>query len=199
MKLIAKHSLSAGLAAALCLTASTAVAGKLYKWVDADGNISYQDQPPPDNVKLLEEREVAGIGEGGSNSSPDSDKPEIVIYTVNNCQPCDDMVTHLLKLGVPHIQRPLQDDREAQSRILAQTDSLIAPTIFVGDSIFQGSRHKEVTSAIKEAGYTVKEAPKAPGAGNRLVPEDAVIEEDESAAETPDDELPDIFQDDSTS
>ena len=52
----------------LCLIFFNANAGKLYKWVDAQGNVSYQDQPPPKGSKILSEKEVA------SKSNADEDQ-----------------------------------------------------------------------------------------------------------------------------
>lgn len=45
------------LALALC---SSAVAQQVYRWVDADGNVHYSDQPPPDTATPREEVQVQG-------------------------------------------------------------------------------------------------------------------------------------------
>ena len=35
------------------LISSVGTTATLYKWVDADGNITYQDSPPPDESQVL--------------------------------------------------------------------------------------------------------------------------------------------------
>ena len=43
---------------ALTLAAGPAAAGKLYKWMDKDGNVHYTDQPPPPEAKAIGAQEV---------------------------------------------------------------------------------------------------------------------------------------------
>lgn len=144
--------LSVAMLALLMSTHSNAQ--KLYKWVDAQGNISYQDQPPPENAKVLDQKEV------GDRRSPPSEanSDPIKIYTVENCAPCAQSVLHMIKMGVPHVELPLSEDREAQSLILEKTSSLIAPTILVGDSVLQAPSNDELTEAIKAAGYELPDS-----------------------------------------
>jgi len=61
---MARHSLLGTLAAlaAGAMLAAGPAAAVLYKWVDANGRVSYSDQPPPGNVKA----EIVG----GSGASP---------------------------------------------------------------------------------------------------------------------------------
>ncbi len=156
MKLVAKLSLLSSLAAFTAICATQANAATLYKWVDSDGNISYQDQPPPEDAKLLEEREVKGSGAplpGKVNNLP------VVVYTVENCPNCEGAVLHLKKSGIPHIERALKDDRVAQSKILQTSNSITAPVIFIGNKILQSPGPQELTDQLKKAGYNIDDVP----------------------------------------
>ncbi|RBP53443.1 glutaredoxin family protein [Arenicella xantha] len=134
---------------------TTADAQKLYKWVDAQGNISYQDSPPPENAKLLDEKQVGRTG--GSEADAPANGDPIKVYTVANCALCAQSVLLMIKMGVPHVELPLNEDRAAQSLILEKTSSLIAPTIMIGETILQAPSDDELSEAITAAGYTVKE------------------------------------------
>jgi len=146
-----------GTAFALSAGSQSVNAGKLYKWVDADGNISYQDQPPPDNVKVLEEREVKAPTTTAKSKKSSTKKPKVILYTVANCIVCDGLAVQLKKFGVPHIERSLQSDREAQSKILETTGSVVAPVVFIGEQILQSPNTNQLASNLKQAGYVIQE------------------------------------------
>lgn len=171
MKIVAK-------AVVLLLAVSvvnSATAGKLYKWVDSNGNISYQDRPPPKGAKLLEEstikNSVPSDNERGANQTP------IKVYTVENCDSCASTVKHLKSLRVPMLEIPLQNDRDAQTLILERTGSLIVPTLVMGERVFQNPNQDQLEKELLDAGYIKKKAPPKPGP--RLTSEDEFSEDRE--------------------
>lgn len=123
-------------------------ASKLYKWVDDKGNISYQDQPPPKNARILSEKETKAKDPVGN-----SDLPNVVVYTVENCDLCDKLISMLRKDKVSHIVLPLADDRNAQTRILQLADSIIAPSIFIGDELVQTNTEQGLKEKLEQAGF----------------------------------------------
>jgi len=154
MKLVKTLQLSCIVALTSMIT-SNVVAQTLYKWVDADGNISYQDQPPPENAKILDEIDVKKSAVKSSGSAVRTDP--IKIYTVADCPPCAKSVSHLIALGVPHVELPLEEDRAAQSLILEKTASLVAPTIMIGENMLQSPTNEALSTAIEKAGYKLAE------------------------------------------
>jgi len=133
------------------LNPNSANAGKLYKWVDDQGNISYQDRPPPKNAKILSEKETKA-----KETEANTDLPEVIVYTVDNCDLCDTLITMLRREKIPHIALPLAEDREAQSRILQLADSIIAPSIFIGDELVQTNSEQSLKEKLEEAGFEFK-------------------------------------------
>jgi len=125
----------------------------MYKWVDANGNISYQEQEPPANAKVLDEIDVGKIKSNGSNAV--TNNQPIKVYTASECPTCIQSVQHLTKLGLPYVELPIEGDRKAQSIILERTSSLVLPTILVGDDILQSPSNDALTAAVKKAGYSV--------------------------------------------
>lgn len=135
---------------------STATAGKLYKWVDADGNISYQDSPPPNNAKVLEESTIRNNGAPNATTANSSGGPTpVIVYTIENCNSCLRLLSTLQQLAVPYQEESLLS-REIQSRILEQTDSLAAPTMFFNNKFVSGLSDEALKTELRAAGYEVK-------------------------------------------
>lgn len=142
---------SAAFATLVLSAPDSANAGKLYKWVDDKGNISYQDQPPPKNARILSEKETEA--KEGKEGPKNRNFPDVVVYTVENCDLCDKLITMLRKDKVPHIVLPLAEDRDAQSRILQLADSIIAPSIFIGDELVQANTEQSLKEKLEQAGF----------------------------------------------
>ncbi len=137
--------------------------GRLYKWVDADGNISYQDSPPPKNVKVLNSDVL--------KDSKTSDKPikelsratepeplldgsvPIRVYTADNCKPCQSVVLFLTQNQVPFIERDIRTDRKARERLSNMSKQISVPSLFIGERIVQGHAKPMIRRALEEAGY----------------------------------------------
>jgi glutaredoxin len=145
-------SLFVGLLACVVILFSTSsLAATLYKWVDADGKISYQDRPPPKDAKILDERKI--------------DEPEevvqriegvpVVVYTLDNCERCDEVIAWLTNRGVPTEQRSLQEDREAQRQILDLSNGLTAPTLFIDDAFVTDTSEESMLEALRGAEYNL--------------------------------------------
>jgi len=146
--------------AACLLSVSNSHAGKLYKWVDKNGNISYQDQPPPEDAKILKEDTVKATQSAGSSAR--SQPSPLVVYTVANCNVCTSFLSNLEELGVPTEERLLDDDRAAQSRLLEQTGGLTVPTVLLNDRFIVNIQIDSLVPELKEAGYTITEETTAP-------------------------------------
>lgn len=145
------------------LYSTSAHAAKLYKWVDTDGKVSYQDKPPPKNAKLIETSELTttsqeegGAGSGGANQAskiPARTDP-VMVYTVTNCNGCKQLMTFLRMQNVPTIELSLQD-REVQARVLSLSGKLSAPTVFIGDKLVEDLSEAKLSEELTLAGYTV--------------------------------------------
>lgn len=143
---------------ALCLVSGNAIAGKLYKWVDANGNISYQDQPPPKNAKILRE---TSVDDSGNLNDSSQNQQAVVVYTVPNCASCASLLSRLVAYGVPVSEQSLENNREAQERILELSDSLIAPTLIINGQAYSNPNQENLVLALENAGYElVKPKPK---------------------------------------
>ena len=137
--------------------------GKLYKWVDEDGKISYQDTPPPNEANVLDSDVLKDLKDTkapirelrrASEESPllDGSQP-VMVYTADNCKPCQSVILFLTQKEVPFIERDIRDDRRARERLAKLSKQISVPSLFIGTRIVQGHSKPEITAALKQAGY----------------------------------------------
>jgi len=147
---------------ATVLATVPAYAGKLYKWVDERGNISYQDRPPPAGAGKVEEKYLRD-GRGGDSGSPAAAeaaaKAPVTLYMVPKCSPCDMARTYLKKRGVPFTEVNVSEKNpQAQQEMVKKFGELSVPTITVGSKVMQGYVESLVAGELDQAGYPKPEA-----------------------------------------
>ena len=146
--------------AAAVTGATTASATKLYKWVDRQGNVSYQDSPPPSNYGKVEERTF----KGGSSAADDPAlaaavaKSPVVLYATAKCAPCDMVRNYLNTRKVPFTEKNAAGDVAVQEELRKAAGSLTVPTVAVGSKVITEYSQAWLDSELDQAGY-----PKKPG------------------------------------
>jgi len=120
--------------------------------VDNDGNISYEDQPPPKGSKLLDAKEVNDKGSSNQNEGK-----LVIVYTVADCESCDLVLNKLEDANVRHEVKSL-DDVDPQAVILAASGSLLAPTLMIGDNVITDISERNLQNELTAAGYDLSSA-----------------------------------------
>ena len=180
---------------ALALSANVEAA-KLYKWVDADGRISYQDKPPPSNSKILSEetlkerKKVPVKSEekliSSTNSSP------VDVYINKNCSVCDQVIDLLKTWDVAHNVKMINDHREIQRALIEQTTTVAVPAVFYQGKLFsdidtiQGLKQNLINTGhlLAEPKPEVKPKPAASKPDNRSFVPDVPFELKEETEES---------------
>ena len=140
------------LSALFVLAVLPAHAAKLYKWVDKDGNVSYQDSPPPPNAGRVEQKELT------KTRSPEkkddvAEKYPVVLYSVPKCSSCDLARAYLQKRKVPFSEKNVEGDRKSQEEMKEKTKGLSVPTILVGAKVMTGYMESLLEGELDQAGY----------------------------------------------
>ena len=136
------------------LITTPALAGKLYKWVDERGNISYQDRPPPEGRGRVEEKTVRDGAGGGPATAEASAKAPVTLYMVPKCGPCDAARLYLKNRGVPFSEINVSEkNRQAQQEMIKKFGELSVPTITVGSKVMQGYVESQLAGELDQAGY----------------------------------------------
>src|SRR3990167_3985365 len=152
-----------------CLTVMppNAQAGKLYRWIDAQGTVHYGDTPPADAAQV-ETRKLSDSVTPGEYLPYEVRRAQqnfpVTLYVADNCtNPCDQARSLLSKRGIPFTEKKLitQEDIDA-FKALSGFDS--APTLAVGRTFLKGFLAEQWHGELDIAGYPKAAPYRAPGA-----------------------------------
>ena len=135
-------------------------AGSLYKWVDEDGNVIYQDTPPPSNVDFEEQE----ISEPESRLQEEilgeiyaaSDENPISFYSLSDCDACDLVRLYLENNSIPFAEKDVKDNVTLQDELQGLTGALRVPTLAVGEAVIDGYSKSAIRQTLIDKGYPLE-------------------------------------------
>lgn len=137
----------------------TVHSGSLYKWVDADGNVTYQDSPPPSSVEFEEQSYVdpdAQIQEDLILSMDQAaEQFPISFYSVPDCDTCDLIRLYLQNHAIPFAEKDIDKNVVLQRELQLKIGQLKVPTLIIGDDIIDGYSKREIKRLLEEKGYPI--------------------------------------------
>lgn len=154
-----KFKASSSLLVLLCLLISlNAEAVKLYKWVDEDGKVSYQDQPPE-----TDDYEEKTINTQGASLDKDPDfamstaavTTPVFFYAVNKCESCDLMRLFLEHHKIPFTEKNVQGDPAVQKELIDIAGALRVPLLQVGENSVDGFSRSAMADLLKSYNYPI--------------------------------------------
>lgn len=129
----------------------------MFRHVDRNGTVTFSDQPPSTDVKVAP---VAGGAAAGTTASPAlpfelrqvAQRFPVVLYTRDDCAPCDTGRALLSSRGVPFSERQIKtpEDSEAFLRLSSQ-DAL--PLLTVGAQQLKGFSDVTWSQYLDAASY----------------------------------------------
>lgn len=137
------------LALSFALVVPLAHGAMLYKWVDKNGNVSYQDQPPPPDAGRVEEERALSTGDTGGQAQ----HPPVVLYSVPKCGSCDLARVYLQKRQIPFTEKNVGADVKLQAELKQKAGGLSVPTILIGDKVMRGYMESLLDDELTQAGY----------------------------------------------
>lgn len=142
---------------AMVLVASPVYATKLYKWVDPQGNVSYQDRPPPEGSGKVEEKSLRpdrATGTGSAAAAVAASKFPVTLYMVPKCSTCDQARAYLQKRKVPFTDIDVSEKHpEAQEEMRKKVGELYVPTLTIGSKVMKGYLESLLEGELDQAGY----------------------------------------------
>jgi len=129
---------------------------KLYKWVDREGNVSYHDQPPPDDASYkVEERFLKGSKMPSKKVETDDNlaRAAVVMYMIPKCMSCDMARAYLQRRKIPFTEKNVEGNRVLLDELRKKSGTLSVPTILVGDKVMQGYLESLLAGELDAAGY----------------------------------------------
>jgi glutaredoxin len=145
--------------AALLLSSTGAFAQ--YKFVGADGSVTYSDRPPPSDAKVATTAKVGVAGAGvaqGLDELPFAVKQvaakyPVVLYSAPDCGPCATAKIHLAKRGVPFSEKQVRNAADATAFKSLGFSELSFPAISIGAQKQNGFEAGALDTLLDAAGY----------------------------------------------
>lgn len=145
------------LCAALALGwATLAGAQQAYRWVDAEGHVTYSDRPPPPGAASAETRKLRGSVIETSVppyavQQAAKDYP-VTLYTAPNCDACAAARSLLEKRGVPFSTVNVSDPPSIEE-LKRVSGGAQVPVMKVGSDVIKMFEPGQYNSALDAAGY----------------------------------------------
>ena len=162
------------------------MAATLYKWIDEDGNVVYQDTPPPNNVEF-EESEVQGLPDPlsdqvGQQIEEAARSNPVSLYTVPVCDSCDLVRLYLERNSIPFAEKDVRNNVETQAELQDLTGALSVPTLVIGNRTLDGFSRAAIKSALVDAGFPIGE-PETNSTENQVSEQQQSVEDDSQPEE----------------
>lgn len=140
----------------LLLLCAASAHAQLYKWVGADGKVTYSDTPPPKTASRVETRSLT-IGGASAADFPFElaeaiKNSPVTLYTSRNCIPCDDGRKLLSGRGVPFNEKTVNSNEDIAQFKQAGGDGQL-PLLTIGRMRERGFEPGAWNSALSAAGY----------------------------------------------
>ena len=145
--------------AAIALVPAAADAQSVYRWVDKSGKVHYSDQPPPEEVKNVQQKRVGGgtaveVSQLPYATQVAAQKNPVVLYGAPTCgTPCEQGRAVLGKRGIPFSEKDVsasEADAEALKKLVGAMD---VPVLTIGQNKLKGYDEGTWNSALDAAGY----------------------------------------------
>jgi glutaredoxin len=131
-----------------------------YKYVAADGSITYSDRPPPTDAKKVQRNSVGGMVDTGKTEDDlpfaiktAMQKHPVVVYSAPDCAPCDQLKQHLQKRGTPFSEKLVRNNGDLNAlKALGIVDSSF-PSLTIGSQKQNGFEPGALDNMLDLAGY----------------------------------------------
>ncbi|MBZ0143656.1 MAG: DUF4124 domain-containing protein [Rhodocyclaceae bacterium] len=148
----------------ICLLAMLALplsagAQPLYKWVGKDGKVHYSDQPPPKEIKKVEQPRLktSSIDTSGLpyETQQAAQNFPVILFVSDDCKrECDNARAFLRKRGAPFSESVIGTPEQAEAyKKRFGSDNILLPSITVGSQKQQGFEEGAWNGMLDNAGY----------------------------------------------
>lgn len=158
---------------ALVLAAGPAVAGKLYKWTDQDGNVHYTDHPPPPDARASERKKFGDtppeVPLSYAMQKAIKNFP-VTLYNSDCGEGCTKASALLVQRGIPFTEKNAREPAAGEELKKLTGGQLEVPVMKLGSQVIRGYEEGTWTNALDAAGYPTPVAPPAGTAAPKPVP-----------------------------
>ncbi len=137
--------------------AALAANHQVYRWVDKGGVVHFSDQPPPPDVRSVQQVDyAAGAGAPAQSYAlrEAERKNPVSYYTTADCGfPCQLAQQLLTRRGIPYATKDPSKDKAAYEALNKMFGKVSVPALVVGDHKLDGFQEQAWNDALDQAGY----------------------------------------------
>ncbi len=129
----------------------------MYRWVDADGKITFSDKPP--SVKYLpKNHDIRDGSDGGTSglnyalSQAMQNFPVTLFTPVDECTPCNSGRAYLKKRGIPFTEKTIKTNAD-NAKLKEAGGNGQLPFLTIGRHSHTGFTESEWSATLTAAGY----------------------------------------------
>jgi len=135
---------------------SVSAQAQVYKWVDADGKVTYSDVPPPKTAVKVETRSFSSSDESNValpfELSQAVKSMPVTLYSASNCQICDDGRNFLKQNGIPFSERTVTTNGDFE-KLNNISGGVQLPVLLIGKTKLVGYGFTQWRTSLTQAGY----------------------------------------------
>lgn len=147
--------------------AAQAANHQVYRWVDKGGVVHFSDQPPPPDIRNVQQVDyAAGAGAPAQSYAlrQAERKNPVTYYSTADCGfPCQLAQQLLSRRGIPFAAKDPSKDKAAYDALNKMFGKVNVPALVVGDHKLDGFQEQAWNDALDQAGYPKEAAPGNPG------------------------------------
>ena len=149
--------------------AQSASADQLYKWVDSQGRVTYQNTPPPGNATDVVKSGLTASPEDNTVVEESFETDPIKFYTKPECATCEQARSYFEEMEIPFEEINISEDEAQAEKMQKNFGHNNVPTVKVGNKSITGYEKNTMAKILKDAGYNI------PGEEDEGAPAEAVV------------------------
>jgi len=148
----------------MVFAAQSAQAATMYRWVDANGKVHYTDQPPPPDIKDVQEKKMAAPVQSSGQTpyavQTAANNFPVILYISDCGDVCNRAREYLQKRNIPYTEKNPAEPAIAEL-LKKLIGSVEVPVLVVGKAApLKGFSSDSWGAALDVAGYPKAAAPK---------------------------------------
>lgn len=140
----------------IMLMISISVQAQVYKWVDADGKVTYSDTPPPKTAVKVEAKSFSSSDDSNATLpfelAQAAKNMPVTLYSSVKCQACDDGRNFLKQNGIPFSEKTITTNSDLENLNKVSGGSQL-PFLLIGKIKLVGYSWGEWRNNLTLAGY----------------------------------------------
>jgi glutaredoxin len=139
------------------LPSSPLFAEELYKWVDREGNVTYQSEPPPADAWSVQKPKINTEVEQEEEAEVPVTVP-LVFYVKPECPLCEQARAYFTEKNIAVTEVDISENADEAEKMLKQVGHNDVPTVIVGNKAITGFQEKTMSTILVNSGYKLSPA-----------------------------------------